>query len=172
MLNTKVTAVIVAVLALSSVSAQAMEFADRPGMAVVSSKPALQLASEGDSARRQINQRKSLLGADEGTMAIVNSILAGTPVTEGPGRLSAEFSPIAVNLGNFEHRPVMIGSRIKGTVKRAAMRFEDRPGPALNGKTMDRIATSSVRRPKVPFGLHERPNAAEFASEASRRVGL
>src|SRR5688572_9475681 len=162
MLNAKVSAVFAAVWVMCSVSAQAMEFGDRPGMTVVSSMPALQVASVGDLARRQINQSKSLLGTDERTMAILNSIFALLAEPEGPGRLSAEFSPVVVVSGNFEHRPIMIGSRIKAVIKRAAMRFEDRPGTAMTGKLADRIVTSSVRKSKTPFGLHSRPSAAEF----------
>ena len=165
MLNAKVAAVIAAVLVMSSVSAHAMEFADRPGMTVVSSMPALQVTSVGDLARRQINEHKSLLGTDAGTMGIVNSILALLAEPKGSGRLSAEFSPVAVNHGNFEHRPIMVGSSIKVTIGRSAMRFEDRPGLAtvrLTNKAVDQIVTSSVRKTKAPFGLHSRPNAAEF----------
>ena len=160
MLNAKVAAALAAVLVMSSVSAQAMEFADRPGMTVVSSMPARQAAFIGDSTRRQINQRKSLLGTDDWTMAIVNSILA--PEIEGQGRLSAEFSQVIVSNDYFEHRPVMIGSKIKASVTRAAMRFEDRPGTAMTSKLVDRIVTSSVKAFKAPFGLHSRPGAAEF----------
>jgi hypothetical protein len=160
MLNGKISALVAAVLVMSSVSAHAMEFADRPGMAVVSSMPARQAAFVGDSARRQINQRKSLLGTDDWTMAIVNSILA--PEIEGQGRLSPEFSPVIVRNDNFEHRPVMIGSKIKDSVTRAAMRFEDRPGPVITSKLVDQIATSSVRKATANFGFHNRPDAAQF----------
>ncbi len=162
MLNAKVSAVVAAVLVMSSASVQAMEFGDRPGMSVVSSSPTVQVASVGDLARRQIGQPKSLLGIDEQTLGIVNAILATSAATEGPGRLSAEFSAVAVSSGDFEHRPIMIGSRIKDTVKRAAMRFENRPGPALSGKIVDRIITSSMKKLKAPVELHDQSNAAGF----------
>jgi hypothetical protein len=160
MLNAKVSAVIAAVLFMSSVSAQAMEFADRPGMRVVSSLPASQGAWVGDLARRQIHQPKSLLGTDEGTKAILNSIFELLAEAEGPGRLSDEFSPVVVNSGNFERRPIMIGGKIKNTIRRAAMRFEDRLGlaptrlntaTAVTSKLAGRIVTSSVRKTKSPF---------------------
>lgn len=160
MWNAKVSAVIAAVLFMSSVSAQAMEFADRPGMPVVRSMPTLQVTS--DLARRQINQPKSLLGSDEKAMAILDSIFALLAEPEGPGRLSAEFSPVVVDSGNFERRPIMIGSRMNDAIRRAAMRFEDRPRHAVTRKFVDHIVTSSVRKSKVPFGLHSRPSAAEF----------
>jgi hypothetical protein len=102
------------------------------------------------------------LGTDEGTLALVNSILETKPHTEGPGRLSAEFSRVVVNYGNFEHRPVMIGSIVKTAVKLSAMRFEDRPGLVATSQLVDRIAMSSVKRPKALFGLHGRPSAARF----------
>ena len=160
MWHAKVSAVMAAVLFMSSVSAQAMEFADRPGMPIVQSMAKPRVTS--DLARRQINQPKSLLGTDEGSMAILNSIFARLAEPDGPGRLSAEFSPVVVNSGNFEHRPIMIGSGMKDTIRRAAMRFEDRPRPAVTSKLVDQIVTSSVRRSKAPFGLHIRPSTAEF----------
>lgn len=179
MLKAKVSAICAAVWVMCSVSAQAMEFGDRPGMTVVSSMPALQVASVGDLARRQINQSKSLLGTDERTMAILNSIFTLLAEPEGPGRLSAEFSPVVVPSGNFEHRQIMIGSRIKNTIGRAATSFEDRPGPAAAGlptavttKLVDVIVTSSVRKTKTPFGLHSRPNAEEFCVGSIAPCGL
>ena len=165
MLNAKVAAALAAILVMSSVSAHAMDFADRPGMTVISSMPALQVTSVGDLARRQIDQPKSLLGTDERTMAILNSILALLAEPKGSGRLSAEFSPVVGDSGNFEHRPIMIGSRMKDGIVRAAMRFEDRPGLAtvrLTTKVVDQIVTSSVKKPKAPFGLHSRPSPAEY----------
>ena len=161
MLNRNISALVAAVMVMTSVSAQAMEFADRPGV-LVSSKPAVQASLVGDLARRQIHQPKSLLGTDKGTMAILNSIFELLAEAEGPGRLSAEFSPVVVVSGNFEHRPIMIGSRIKAVIKRAAMRFEDRPRAAVTNKLVDQTVTSSLRRFKAPFGLHNGPNAAPF----------
>src|SRR5687768_563119 len=137
MLNAKVSAVFAAVWVMCSVSAQAMEFADRPGMTVVSSMPALQVASVGDLARRQIHQPKSLLGTDERTTAILNSIFELLAEPDGPGRLSAEFSPVVVDSGNFEHRPIMIGSTIKGIPTLPTRTFEGQSGPALSGKLVD-----------------------------------
>jgi hypothetical protein len=169
MLIAKVSAVVAAVLFMSSVSAQAMEFADRPGITVANS--AIEVASVRDLARRQINQPESLWGTDERTRAILESIFKLLAEPQGPGRLSAEFSPVVVDSGKFEHRPIMIGSRIKVVTRRVGMRFEDRPGPAtgrlntltaVTSKLLDRIVTSSVRKSKAPFGLHTRPSAAEF----------
>ena len=160
MLNAKVSAFVAAVLVMSSVSAQAMEFGDRPGMAVVSSMPAVQVASAGDLARRQIDQPKSLLGTDRQTMVIVNSVFSLLSDSEGPGRLSAEFSLVADNSGNFERRAVMSGGKIRD-ISRLSMTFADRPGVVsarMNGltrvteKLVDRVITSSVRRFKGTFG--------------------
>jgi hypothetical protein len=160
MLNGKISALVAAVLVMTSASAQAIEFADRPGMPVVSSMTALQTPSVGDLTRRQIHQPKSLLGTDERAMAILNSILA-LAAPEGPGRLSAEFSQVVSDTGNFELRPIMIGSSIKYTVRHAAMRFEDRPGPAITSKLVDQIVTSSVKT-KASFGRHNRLSTGGF----------
>jgi hypothetical protein len=179
MLNAKVSAVVAAVLVMSSVSSHAMEFADRPGMPVVSSMPALQSASIGDLVRRQINQPKSLLGTDERTMAILNSIFMLLAEPEGPGRLSAEFSPVLVDSGNFEHRPIMIGSRIKNAIGRSAASFKNRRGTAAAGlpsstttKLVDLRVTSSLRNTKTPIGLNSRPNAEEFCVGSVAPCGL
>lgn len=173
MLMVKVPAVLAAVLFMASVSAQAMEFADRPGIAVASSLPAIQVASVGDLARRQIHQPKSLLGTDEKTMAIVNSILARLAEPEGPGRLSAEFSAVVKPSGvKFEFGPGELASWLKPTATTVAMKFEDRRRPitAISIKNADRQFTSSVARAKTPFGLHVRPDAVEVAWEALHRV--
>jgi hypothetical protein len=169
MLNAKVTAVVAAVLVMSSVSAQAIEFGDRPGIPVVRSMQAVQVTSAGDLARRQIDQPKSLLGADRQTMVILNSIFSLLSETEGRGRLSAEFSQVAVDFGNFERRTVMSGRKIKD-ISRRSITFADRPGLAtarinpatLTDKLVDRVVTSSVRSVKASFGRHSRPKAAEF----------
>lgn len=169
MLNAKVLAIVAAVLVLSSVSVRAMEFADRPGTMVVGSLAAKLVAQSGDLARRQVHHHKSLLGADEQTMTILNSILASLP--EGPGRLSDEYSPTAVDSGNFERRHTMIGSRTKVVTRCSIMRFEDRPclsaarvttPKRLTDKFGDRTVTAGVR--KTPFALHYRPNVAEFCA--------
>ena len=163
MLNIKVSAIVAAVLILSSVSARAMEFADRPGTMVVGSLPAKLVAQSGDLARRQIHHHKSLLGTGEQTMTIVNSILASLP--EGPGRLSDEYNP-----GNFERQASMFGDRTKDLPRCS---FEDRPclsvarvtAPTrLTDKFGDHIVTASVRKIKTPFALHYRPNVAEFCA--------
>lgn len=158
MLIAKVSAVVAAVLVMSSVSAHAMEFADRPGTRVANSMPVLEVSSEGDLARRQIHHPKSLLGTDKRTRDILESIVGLLAEREGPGRLSAEYSPFVVDFGNFEHRPIMIGTTAKVATSRAAMKFEDRPRHTV----VDQIVTSSVRKSTVPFGLHRRPSAAEF----------
>ncbi len=180
MLIAKVSAVVAAVLFMSSVSAQAMEFADRPGITVTSSLPAIQVASVGDLARRQIHQPKSLLGTDEKTMAIVNSILARLAQPEGPGRLSAEFSAVVKPSGvTFEFGPGELASWLKPTATAVAMNFKDRRRPITSEvKTLTTISiknadhhifTSSLARAKPPFGLHIRPGAVKVAGEALHR---
>src|SRR5687767_15076232 len=84
MMNRKISALVAAVMVMTSVSAQAMEFADRPRV-LVRSVPAVQASLVGDLARRQIHQPKSLLGTDKGTMAILNSIFELLAAAEGPG---------------------------------------------------------------------------------------
>jgi hypothetical protein len=180
MLIAKFPAVLAGILFMSSVSAQAMEFADRPGIAVASSLPAIQVASVGDLARRQIHQPKSLLGTDEKTMAIVNSILAMLAEPEGPGRLSAEFSADVKASGvKFEFGPGELASWLKPTATAVAMKFEDRRRPitarfkaltTISSKITDHhIFTSSLAKVKPPVGLHVRPGAMKVAGEALHR---
>jgi hypothetical protein len=175
MVIAKVPAVVAAVLFMSSVSAQAMEFADRPG---TSSTGSIKIASVGDMSRRQIRQ-PNILGRDRRTgLVVLNSILVNSNEGERPGRLSAEFIPIVSD--GLEYMPVRTSKgRVRYCPTSAAMRFEDRPGFAgarlgaqtTAGNTIaDRIVTSSVRKAKVPFGLHNRPSAKEFASEIFHRV--
>jgi hypothetical protein len=170
----KVPAVIAALLFLSSASAQAMEFADRPGLApkIINSLSAIPGTQTDDYSRRQINNHNVLL-ADTAPLAkladrpgpVSNLIRTNLSQSEDrPGRLSAEFSGVSVGSGiKFEHRPWMVSSRSKAITTRAAMRFEDRPGPMSNRFTADhRGFTSSLAKTKTPFGLHVRPGAVEF----------
>ena len=153
------SAVFAAVAIMSSVSAQAMEFGDRPGL---SSIGAIEIASVGDISRRQIG-KSTAHGIDERTgLIILNTILAKFNETEGPGRLSAEFVLANARTQSHSDRPswtstgrVQYGPTVWATVRT---------------KTADRIVTSSVRKTTIPYGLHRRPNAATFASGPLHRI--
>jgi hypothetical protein len=108
MLSVRVPAIIAALLFMSSASAHAMQFADRPGLNA--GMDIVHAISSEDRLRRQIESQSFL--------RFVVEDFRRMPVSgEGPGRLSAEYSA-----------PVMSLKVATG----AAMRFEDRPGPLSN----------------------------------------
>ncbi len=183
MLILRVPAVMAVVLFMSSVSAQAMEFADRPGPisgAFSSPSPVHVMPSE-DRLRRQINSHIALR-----PVPLISTKVADRPnpisnvistkfshFEDGRGRLSAEFSAVSEGSGiRFEHWPWVISNPIKPIASSTAMRFENRPGPISNrfktwvagsNKVVDRPGfTSSVAKATTPFGLHVRPGAVEF----------
>jgi hypothetical protein len=154
MLIVKVPAVVAVVLFLSSVSAQAMEFADRPGLnsARISSPAAIRALLTDDCSRRQINNRNVLLPppvtwtklADRPS-SISNRIQIPVAQAIRPGRLSAEFSTIARGPGiKFEYGPGVASGWLKPTATRTAMKFEHRPGPISH-----RFITSAAGSIKV-----------------------
>jgi hypothetical protein len=122
MLIAKVPAVVAAVLFMS-ISTQAMEFADRPGMGfdVVSSLPALHFILIDDYSRRQINNINILLPPTvaqtrmvERPKPISNVMPTKVSQSDRPGRLSAEFSAASKSIGiKVAYRPWMVSSRIK-----------------------------------------------------------
>jgi hypothetical protein len=170
MLILKVPAVIAAVLFMSSVSAQAMEFADRPGVTfdVVSAGKAIQVTQSDDCSRRQIHKLNVLLtSARTKLVGRPGTILNVIQNSERPGRLSAEFSNVDKRSGfRFEYGPGELASWLKPTATAVAMKFEDRPGPSTaRFKTLaavsgdSHILTSSLAKPKPPVGVHVRPSA-------------
>jgi hypothetical protein len=122
MLISKVPAVFAAVLFMSSVSAQAMEFADRPGMTfdVVSSLPAIHFILIDDYSRRQINNLNILLPLTvaQTRLAVRPKLISNVISTklvqsDRPGRLSAEFSTASKSIGiKVAYRPWIVSSRI------------------------------------------------------------
>jgi hypothetical protein len=141
MLISRVQMVLAAVLLMSSASAEAMEFADRPGVMLgLSSAPSSAVSSQ-DRLRRQIDRHIALerrvvpMNRLADRPRPVTNLIRGPVVSvfnDRPGRLSAEFSATAVTSG------IELKSRYTGSIHRrpdvvkAAMRFEDRPGFASN----------------------------------------
>ncbi|MGH6875297.1 MAG: hypothetical protein ACREDW_09785 [Aestuariivirgaceae bacterium] len=140
MLILKVPAFIAAVLFLSSVSAGAMEFADRPGMMSGSSTPqAIRDRPTDDRLRRQINsllipqpvQAAERKPSDRPRpVSLVPIRFSFAKFGDRPGRLSAEFS--AVSNISFEHGAGVAGSDFRPIPAPIAMKFENRPGPISN----------------------------------------
>lgn len=168
MLIAKVPAVIAAVLFMSSVSAQAMEFADRPGPiseTVISALTVRALQSE-ERPHRQINNHDMLhsvsvawLKHDDRPRPISNLKrvwVVQMTLPNRPGRLSAEFS--AVTKGSrikFEYGPGKVTGWLKPTATPIAMKFGHHPGPignlflplaAEDIKFADRDFTSSLTK--------------------------
>jgi hypothetical protein len=160
MLIAKVPAVIAAVLFMSSVSAQAMEFADRPGMTldVVSSLPAFHFILNDDYSRRQINNLNILhptvgqIRLAERPKPISNIIPPKLTRTDRPGRLSVEFSTVTKKFGmKIGHgRPWMVIRSIK---------------------------TSLVERPKlissaIPIKVSQSDRPGRLSAEFSEGTGI
>lgn len=182
MLIVKVPAVVAVVLFLSSVSAQAMEFADRPGLnsAMISSPAAIRALLTGDCSRRQINNRNVLLPPSVTWTKLADrpsSIANRTqiPVAQAirPGRLSAEFSSVARKPGiKFEYGPGLASGWLKPSATHIAMKFEHRPGPISNRfitsaagsiRVGDRDDfTSSLTKTTILPGIERREGSAQF----------
>jgi hypothetical protein len=169
----KVQAVMAAVLFMS-VSADAMEFADRPGtMFELSAPRAIRSMPADDCLRRQIDSHVILLPAQAAErkfsdrprpVSRVPVRLSATMSGDRRGRLSAEFSAIARgSVIRFEHWAGVVSSRLGPIPAPTAMRFENRPGPILNrfkalaavsNKFADRRGfTSSLVKTTVEFCL-------------------
>jgi hypothetical protein len=185
MLILKVPALIAAVLSISSVSAQAMEFADRPGpvSGAFNSSSAIRAIASEDRSRRQINNHLIML-----PVTATGSKLADRPrplsnlirirVThrmfeDRPGRLSAEFSAVARASGiRFEYGPGLASSWLKPIAAPTVMKLKHRPAHisnrfkasvAENNKFEDRPGfTSSPAKPTTLFGIQPRPDSAGF----------
>jgi hypothetical protein len=191
MLMVKVPAVVAGILFMSSVSAQAMEFADRPGIAVdvARSVPATRPIFSDDYSRRQINLHDILLlgpvagqklGDRPRPISLVRIRVTRGMSENRPGRLSAEFSAVVKPSGvKFEFGPGELASWLKPTATAVAVNFEDRRRPisarfksltTVNSNIADHhIFTSSFARVKPPVGLHVRPGAMKVAGEALHR---
>jgi hypothetical protein len=135
----KVSTALAAILLVTSVSAQAMQFADRPGLIseTVRASAASRAVRSDDRSRRQI-ARDVLLSAP-----VTATKLADRPrpisnriqiaVTEvmidtRPGRLSAEFSAVARSYGmRVEYGPGMASGWVEAAATHTAMKFDHPP---------------------------------------------
>jgi hypothetical protein len=135
-------AAIFAILLMSSVSAKAMEFGDRPGMAGVSLPPARNVTLSDDRMRRQIGGRTTIAAIKNAQSKLADrprpvSNIVGKRVSsiikDGLGRLSQEFIIVSAD-SQFRtslRHPVSI--RRKPIVVFGSMRFDDHPGSMSNG---------------------------------------
>jgi len=136
----KVPTALAVMLLISSVSAQAMDFADRPGLISerADSSAATRALQSDDCLRRQITDLHVLLShpvtgtkLTDRPRPISNRIriaAAEMVVETRPGRLSAEFSAIAKSHGiRFEYGPGMASGWLKAAAALPAIRFEHRP---------------------------------------------
>jgi hypothetical protein len=153
MLIVKVPTALAAILFISSVSAQAMQFADRPSLIseVVNSSTATRALPSDDRSRRQINNRTVLLSVP----------VTGTELADRP-------SPIS-NRIRFEYGPGMASSWLNPMAPRAAITFELRPGPISNrfkasadGSIKAGDFTSSMTKTTVPSGIRPGHAIAHF----------
>jgi hypothetical protein len=179
----RVPAIIAGVLFMSSFSADAMEFADRPGMTSGLSAPlAIRAMSMSDCLRRQIDGPVILLPVQAAArklsdrprpVSLVPIRLSATMLRDRPGRMSAEFSAISIgsDVGR-EDRAAVQSSHLRLIPAPTAMTFENRPGPISNRfKTLaaasieyaDRRGfTSSLARTDTPPGIQAQTGSLEF----------
>ena len=124
---------------LMSVSAEAMEFGDRPGMVAGLSSPTLShTMPDSDRLRRQIDALAqfeisgSKLADRPRPISNVIHVRVSSLTKDGPGRLSPEFSAVSAT------SPVRLVSKLPGNIRRkptakfGVMRFRDRPGSMSN----------------------------------------
>ena len=135
----KVPTALAVMLFISSVSAQAMQFADRPGLIseMVRLPAATRALPSDDCLRRQITNRHVLSDPVTGPKLAdrprpissrIQIAVAEMMFATRPGRLSAEFSAVAKSNGmRFEYGPGMVSGWIKAAAAHTAMRFEHRP---------------------------------------------
>jgi hypothetical protein len=183
MLIAKVPAVIAAVLFMSSVSAKAMEFADRPGpISEITSALAVRAIQSEERSHRQINNENILHSVSVEWMKLADRprpisnlrqvwVVQRTFQTK-PGRLSAEFSAVAKSSRTkFEYGPGEVSSWLKPTVTAIAMNFGHHHGPignlfppsgAENIKFADRSFTSSLRATRIPSEIWPRNGSARL----------
>jgi hypothetical protein len=144
MVIVKVPTVLAAILFVSSVSAQAMQFADRPGLIseMVGASAACHVLRSDDCSRRQIANGGILLSAllsapvtatklsdrPRPISSRIRIAAAETIFETRPGRLSAEFSAVAKSYGmKFEYGPGLESGWIKAAATRTAMSVGHRP---------------------------------------------
>jgi hypothetical protein len=183
MLNAKVPAVIAAVLFMSSASAQAMEFADRPGpiSKTFASALAVRAMQSEERSHRQINNHNILHPVSVEWMKLADRprpiynlrqvwVVKRTFQT-GPGRLSDEFSAVTKSSRmKFEYGPGEVSSWLKPTVTPIAMKVGHHPGPignlfpplvAENIEFADRGFTSSLTKYNIPTELDPSKGSVE-----------
>lgn len=143
-------AVVVAlVLMMSSASAEAMEFGDRPGLTSGVSSAPLSASVSQDRFRRQVDSysfldqsaavRLNLTDRPRPLFTVMDEAMVSS--NQGPGRLSAEFNVASWTVtfkGASIHR--------KPNVVIGGMRFEDRPGPISNHSTVAKTTTRTKLR--------------------------
>lgn len=170
MLIAKVPAAVAAVLFMSSVAAQAMEFADRPGPLSETFDSALTVRAMQSEERspRQINNHSILhpvliewLKLADRPRPISKQVwMVQTKFQNRPGRLSAEFSAVAKGSRiKFEYGPGDVTSWLKPSVTPIAMKVGHHPGPignlfpplvAEDIEFADRGFTSSLTKINIP----------------------
>jgi hypothetical protein len=184
MLKLKVPAIIAAMFFMSSVSAQAMEFADRPGpiSEAFNSPSTVRALPIEDRSRRQIDNHVVLLPITKpGTKLtdrprpisnIIPIRVVHIMLGDRPGRLSAEFSAVSRNSGiRFAG---VVSNRFKPIATPTAMKFENRPGSISNRfKALAGVGikfedhpdfTSSLSKTTTPFEIHTRPGSMEYCA--------
>lgn len=192
MLKVRVSAVIAAVLLMSSVSAQAMEFADRPEpiSEAFNSPAAVRAIPSDDHSRRQINNPVVLLPVivaetklTDRPRPVSNVIPIKVSHSDRPGRLSAEFTKVARGSGiRFEYGPGVVASWLQPATASTALKFENRPGPVSNHfnisvaasiKFADRdLFTSSLPKSIAPYEIHARSGSLEFCVGSMAPCGV
>lgn len=183
MLIAKVSAVAAAVLFMSSVSAQAMEFADRPGPiseTFVSALTVRAIQSE-ERLRRQINHHNIFLSVSGAWIKLgdrpraisnVRRVWVQTTFQNRPGRLSVEFSAVAKSSRiKFEYGPGEVSGWLKPNTAHVAMKIADHPGPigtlfpplgTENIQLADSTFTSSILKIIIRPGMRPRPASVGF----------
>jgi hypothetical protein len=168
----KAPAVFAAVLFMSSVSAQAMEFANRPApiSETFASAPTVRAVHSDERLRRPINNHNilhpvsvewmKLTGRPRPIANFQRVWVVQMTFQNRPGRLSAEFSAVARGFRiKFEYGPGELSSWLKPTANPIAMTFDYHPGPirnlfpplaAENIKFADRGFTSSLTKTNTP----------------------
>src|SRR5215216_2109407 len=140
MLIAKVPAVIAAVLFMSSVSAKAMEFADRPGpISEITSALAVRAIQSEERSHRQINNQNILHSVSVEWMKFADRprpisnlkrVWVQRTSQTKPGRLSAEFSAVAKSSRmGFEYGPGELSSWLKPTETRIVLKASHHRGP-------------------------------------------
>jgi hypothetical protein len=184
MLIAKVPVSIAAVLLMSSVSVQAMEFANRPGpiFEAVTSAPAIAAMQSEERLRRQITNHNILQPVSVAWMKLADrprpiSNLKRVWVVQRtfqnrPGRLSAEFSAVARTTRiNFEYGPGEVSSWLKPNAAPIAMKFNHPPGPignlfpplAVDDITFaDRGFTSSLTKTNISSAIEPEKGSGRF----------